>query len=92
MPAPSLNTVNSLENIDVVILAGGLGTRVSSILKDTPKVLAPIDGRPYLEHLIDRLTGFGARRILLLIGHLADAVKTHVETNPRPDCEIISII
>jgi len=92
MSAPSPNTVNSLETIDVVILAGGLGTRVSSILKDTPKVLAPIDGRPYLEHLIDRLTGFGARRILLLIGHLADAVKTHIETNPRPDCEIISII
>jgi len=92
MPAPSPNSTNCLKTIDIAILAGGLGSRVSSILKDTPKVLAPIDGRPYLEHLIDRLTSFGAHRMLLLIGHLADAVKTHVDSNPRPDCEIIPII
>lgn len=36
-----------------VILAGGRGTRLRSVVQDVPKPMAPVNGRPFLEHLID---------------------------------------
>jgi NDP-sugar pyrophosphorylase family protein len=63
-----------------LILAGGLGTRLRSVLPDRPKVLAPIAGRPFLDILIAQLVARGVRRIVLLLGNLADQVVTHVET------------
>ncbi len=73
---------NCLGNIDVVILAGGLGTRVSSVLRDTPKILAPVGGRPYLVFLLSWLKRFGARRIIFGLGHLAGAIEEHLGNNP----------
>lgn len=64
----------ALSNIDVAVLAGGLGTRIRGILGDTPKVLAPIAGRAFLGHLMDYLAQFGTRRVVLCLGHLADRV------------------
>ena len=64
----------ALSNIDVAVLAGGLGTRIRGILGDTPKVLAPIAGRAFLGHLLDHLAQFGTRRVVLCLGHLADRV------------------
>lgn len=81
-----------LESIDVAILAGGLGTRIKSVLGDTPKVLAPIDGRPFLDILLDQLQGFGARRVVLCLGHLAKRVVDHIEVHPREDMEIVPVI
>ena len=42
----------------MVILAGGLGTRLAGMLEGKPKVLAPISGRPYLAYLLDWLKAF----------------------------------
>lgn len=81
-----------LDSIDVAILAGGLGTRIKSVLGDTPKVLAPIDGRPFLDILLDQLQGFGARRIVLCLGHLAEHVVDYIENHPRADMEIVPVI
>ena len=35
------------------ILAGGLGTRIRVVAGDTPKVLLPVGGRPFLAHLLE---------------------------------------
>ncbi len=72
----------ALASVDVAILAGGLGTRIREALGDTPKVLAPISGGPFLDHLLDRLAEAGARRVILCLGHLAEQVITHVEERP----------
>jgi NDP-sugar pyrophosphorylase family protein len=66
----------TLAGIDVAVLAGGLGTRLRGVLDDTPKVLAPVgaDGRPFLAHLLDRLTAAGVTRVVLCLGHLADRI------------------
>jgi mannose-1-phosphate guanylyltransferase len=64
--------------IDVVVLAGGLGTRLRSVLADRPKVLAPVAGRPFLDHLLRWLERQGARRIILALGHLAGPVEAHL--------------
>lgn len=64
----------ALADIDVAVLAGGLGTRIRGVLGDTPKVLAPIAGRAFLGHLLDYLSAYGTRRVVLCLGHLADRV------------------
>ena len=63
-----------------LILAGGLGTRLRSLLPDQPKVLAPIAARPFLDILIEQLLARGVRKIVLLLGHCADQVMSHVES------------
>jgi len=65
---------DALANIDVAVLAGGLGTRIRGVLGDTPKVLAPVAGRAFLGHLLDYLSTHGSRRVVLCLGHLADRV------------------
>jgi NDP-sugar pyrophosphorylase family protein len=62
-----------------LILAGGLGTRLASLLPDRPKVLAPIAGRPFLDILVEDLAGRGLRRFVLLLGTRHEQVIEHVE-------------
>ena len=71
-----------LEALDIFILAGGLGTRIRPVLGDLPKILAPILGRPYLAYLLDWLERFGARRVVLGLGHRAQAVIEYLEKAP----------
>lgn len=74
-----------LAGIDVVVLAGGLGTRIRSVLGDTPKVLAPIAGRAFLGHLLSWLAGYGATRTVLCLGHRAVAVEDWLVAHGAPD-------
>jgi NDP-sugar pyrophosphorylase family protein len=73
-----------LRGIDVVVLAGGLGTRIRGVLGDTPKVLAPINGRPFLDHLLDHLATLGAGRAILSLGVGAHQVIEHLTLRPQP--------
>ena len=73
-PYPALQNAPCLAALDVLVIAGGLGTRIQSALGDTPKLLAPIGGRPFLAYLLDWLRDFGAKRIVLSLGHRAQAV------------------
>jgi NDP-sugar pyrophosphorylase family protein len=81
-----------LARLDILVLAGGLGTRVRPVLGDTPKLLASLGGRPYLDHLLDWLRGFGARRVVLGLGHRAEAVVDHIKVHPRPDLTLSYVI
>jgi NDP-sugar pyrophosphorylase family protein len=63
---------------DVVILAGGKGTRLSSVSGETPKVLMPVAGRPFLSHLLDQVRHMGARRVILSTGFQAQQVDDFV--------------
>lgn len=74
------NDLGPLESTDVLVLAGGLGTRLASKHPDIPKVLAPVAGRPFLDYLLNWLDGQGAGRVVLALGHLADQVLRHLET------------
>jgi NDP-sugar pyrophosphorylase family protein len=57
-----------------VVLAGGLGSRLRSVVGDRPKVLAPVAGRPFLEYLLRQLVEAGVRDAVLCTGFGADAV------------------
>ena len=42
--------------MEVIILAGGLGTRLRSVVQEVPKCMAPVGGRPFLAYLLDCLS------------------------------------
>lgn len=64
--------------MQVVILAGGLGTRVRSISQHLPKALLPVNGRAFIEIQFDLLRACGLRRVLLCIGHGGAQIRRHV--------------
>jgi len=57
-----------------VILAGGLGTRLRSVVADVPKCLAPIGSRPFIDIQIRALANAGVDCVVLSLGHLAELV------------------
>jgi len=57
-----------------VILAGGLGTRLRSVVSDVPKCLAPVGDRPFLEIQIRALAAAGVDDVVLSLGHMAEKV------------------
>lgn len=64
-----------LSDLTTLILAGGLGTRLRSVVQDRPKALAPVKGRPFLAYLLDQVVASGIRRVVLCTGHGGDAVR-----------------
>ncbi|MGA9732953.1 MAG: NTP transferase domain-containing protein, partial [Candidatus Acidiferrales bacterium] len=54
---------------DVVILCGGAGVRLKSITGDSPKPMATIAGRPFLELLLGQLERYGFSRVILSAGY-----------------------
>ncbi len=55
--------------ISVIILAGGFGTRLRSEIGELPKVLADVNGKPFIFWLLAHLNGVGVRRVLLSVGY-----------------------
>ena len=63
--------------MQAVIMAGGKGTRLSSVTKDIPKPMVQIDGKPLLEHQIENLKENGITDIILVTGYLGDVIKSY---------------
>lgn len=61
----------------VVIMAGGMGTRIASIANDIPKPMIQLGGKPILEHQINNLKACGLTDIILVIGHLGSVIKDY---------------
>jgi D-glycero-alpha-D-manno-heptose 1-phosphate guanylyltransferase len=60
--------------MQAVVLAGGRGERLRSVVSEVPKPLAPVNGRPFLAHLLDRLERQGIDRVVLAVGYLQDQI------------------
>ncbi len=63
--------------ISAVILAGGLGTRLRDTVPDVPKPMAPINGRPFLEYLLDYWHDQGIRHFTLSVGYKHEIISGH---------------
>ena len=61
-------------NMKVVIMAGGKGTRISSIASDIPKPMIKIDGMPVLERELYSLRNQGFKDIIITVGHLGQII------------------
>lgn len=67
----------ALQDLSVVILVGGLGTRLRSVLADMPKPMALVNNKPFLEILVAQVARAGFRNVVLCVGYRADAIETH---------------
>lgn len=63
--------------MEAIVLAGGFGTRLASRLKDVPKPMAAVAGRPFLEILLGHLSRHGCRRVVLSVGYLHEGIERH---------------
>jgi len=59
---------------EAVILAGGLGTRLRSVVPDVPKCLAPVAGKPFLYYVIAHLRKEGIRNFIFSVGYKNEAI------------------
>lgn len=63
--------------ITAIVLAGGLGTRLRSVVPDLPKPMAPIKGRPFLEYQLDYWIAQGVDRFVLSVGYRREVIVKH---------------
>ncbi len=68
---------------NAVVLAGGKGTRLKSVVKDIPKPMAPINDRPFLELVLDFLYDYEIKNIVLSVGYAKEVIKEHFKDNYR---------
>lgn len=66
---------------EAIILAGGLGTRLKSIVNELPKCLAPIRGKPFLGFLIEYLKGQGIEKFIFSLGHKHEMIEKFLKEN-----------
>jgi D-glycero-alpha-D-manno-heptose 1-phosphate guanylyltransferase len=72
----------------VVILAGGFGTRLKSVLPGIPKPMAPVAGRPFVEWVVRFFARHGAVEFILSTGYLAGQIEAHFSTQPVPGVRV----
>lgn len=61
-------------NMKTVIMAGGKGTRISSVANDIPKPMIKVEGKPVLEHEIECLRDQGFKDIIITVSHLGNII------------------
>jgi len=64
-----------------IILAGGFGTRLQSVVSDLPKPMAPINGEPFLNFQLGYLKHYGIKKIIFSVGYLADKIETYYKSS-----------
>ncbi|MBQ3733261.1 MAG: nucleotidyltransferase family protein [Bacteroidales bacterium] len=60
---------------EAIILAGGFGTRLQGVVKDLPKPMAPVNGRPFLTYILDYLIEYHYTRVVLSVGYLHEKIE-----------------
>jgi len=68
-------------NCVVVVLAGGMGTRIRHLLDNLPKPLAPVNGKPFLEWVLHFLLGQKLRHIIFSTGYMAEKIEKFASQN-----------
>lgn len=76
------------KNIDVIILSGGKGRRLRSLVNDRPKPMAEINRRPFLEILISYLSTFGLNRFILSTGYKSDMISGYFTKKEYPHLRV----
>lgn len=76
------------KNIPAVLLVGGMGTRLRSVVPNTPKPLAAVGDKSFLELLVRQLSSQGICRIVMCTGYLADQITEHFGDGHRWDVSI----
>jgi D-glycero-alpha-D-manno-heptose 1-phosphate guanylyltransferase len=67
------------QDTPVIILAGGFGTRLSTVVKDVPKPMAPINGKPFLHYIFKELQHQKIKQVVLSVGHLKEVIQDYFQ-------------
>lgn len=63
--------------IEAVILAGGFGTRLQTVVADVPKPMAPVNGKPFLEYLLNYAIQQGIQRVVISTGYKHESIENY---------------
>ncbi len=80
--------IKNIENLRALILAGGRGTRLSDVVRDVPKSIAPIRGIPFLRYQIEILKSAGIKKITLLTGYMSEIIEEYFKDGGNLGIEI----
>jgi len=69
--------------MEAIVLAGGLGTRLRTVVADVPKPMAPVQGRPFVSFMLDRLVDAGFERAVFAVGYRHEALRAHFGADYR---------
>lgn len=76
-------------DMEVIILAGGLGTRLRSVVSEVPKCMAPVNGKPFLYYLLSALSQYPVGKVVLSVGYKRECIMDWVQEHRREfPCEI----
>ena len=73
----NLNLIKTVLPLDVVFMAGGKGERLQPLTKEIPKPMLHLNGKPILEHNINRLIQFGIENVTISVNYLKEKIKEH---------------
>lgn len=75
---------------EAIVLAGGLGKRLRPVVKDIPKPMAEVNGRPFLEYILKYLIKNGVKRVILAVGYKYEVIQDYLQnTNIFAELEIV---
>jgi glucose-1-phosphate thymidylyltransferase len=72
-----------------IIPAAGVGTRLRPHTHTTPKALINVAGRPILAHILDSLIAEGVERVIVIVGHMGDRIRSYVSVRYGPIVEFV---
>jgi mannose-1-phosphate guanylyltransferase len=78
----------TITEIPVIILVGGLGTRLRPFTETVPKPMIDICGKPFLEYKIEQIKNAGVKKIILCVGYLGNKVEEHFGDGKKFGVEI----
>ena len=67
--------------MEAIILAGGLGTRLRTVVEDVPKPLAPVNGKPFLEYILDSLCEQGIKKVIFAVSYKRECIQMYFKNN-----------
>ena len=73
--------MSNLKHTEAIVLAGGFGTRLRTVLPDLPKCMAPIHGKPFLEAMLTYLWAEGIEHIVLSLGYRQQVIVEYIRTH-----------
>tara|TARA_B100000123_G_scaffold136484_1_gene100648 strand:+ start:278 stop:982 length:705 start_codon:yes stop_codon:yes gene_type:complete len=79
--------IQNLEDINIFVLSGGFGTRLQSLVNDKPKIMADINGKPFIEYRIMQIRKyFPNNKIYLLTHYLSEYIEKYFCNNDKIEC------
>ncbi len=64
-----------MKELEMIILAGGLGTRLKPVISDAPKCMAPVANKPFLSYVLKHFTEQGVTRFIFSLGYMHEKIE-----------------